>query len=111
MSPPRSIRTRSTPSAAQSLGGRQQVALVPAPTDGIDRIVLEEQQAVADLAPATAVGEVVLEIPGRSVRNPAEPLDGHHAAVPEQERPGRVDVPRAMTGRSSGLGSGLGEDG
>ncbi len=91
------------PERSQPLRGRQEVGLVATATDGVDRIVLEEEQAVADLATSPPVGQVVLELPGGPVRDAAEPLDRQHAAVAEEERAGRVDLPGAKRNRFAGL--------
>ena len=86
MSPPRSIRTSSVPSSTQALRAGQQVGRVTATADGVDREVLEEQQAVADASRPPLVGELVLELPRRPVRHRAEVLDGEHPAVRGEER-------------------------
>ena len=83
------------PKRRHSLRGRQEVGLVAAPADGVDRVVFEEEQAVTDLAASPPVGQIVLELPGGSVGDAAEPLDGQHTAVTQQERAGAVDLPGA----------------
>ena len=75
----------------------QQVPFVSAPTDGVDRIVLEQEHAVADLAPPPPVGQLVLELPRGPIRDAAQPLDSQGASVAEQERAGAVYLPGAKT--------------
>ena len=66
---------------AQPIGTGQQVRLVAAAADGVDREVLEQQQPVADAATAPLVGQLVLQLPGGLVGDGPQPLDGQHAAV------------------------------
>ena len=94
MSPPRSTRRNSAPISRRRSGRGQQVGLVAAATDGVDREVLEQQQPIADAPLPPLLGQLVLELPGGLVGDGAEPLDGQLPAVAEEERAlvaGRVE--------------------
>ncbi len=71
---------------AQALGRRQQVRLIASAADGVDREVLEKEQPVTDTPPATLIGELVLQLPGRLVGDGAQPLNGQHPTVRGEER-------------------------
>ena len=66
---------------AQAIGTGQQVRLIAAATDGVDREVLEQQQPVADSAAAPLVGQLVLQLPGRPIGDGPQPLDGQDPAM------------------------------
>ena len=70
---------------AQAIGRGEHVRRVAASADGVDREVLEEQQPVADPAPATLIGQLVLQLPGRPVGDGAEVLDRQEPAVGGQQ--------------------------
>ncbi len=88
------------PERRHSLRRGQEVVLVAPSTDGVDRVVLQQEDAVADLTASPPVGQVVLELPCGSIGDSAEPLDGQDAAVTQQERAGAVHLPRAESRRS-----------
>ncbi len=85
MSPPRSTRMELRAQLAQALRAGQQVGLVPAAADGVDREVLDQQQPVPDPPAAALLGQLVLQLPGGEVRGGAEPLDGQPPAVGQEE--------------------------
>ena len=81
---------------AQAFGTGQQVGLVPAAADGVDREVLDQQQPVPDLPGPSLIRELVLQLPGGGVGDGAKPLDGEQAAVGQEQRAG-------IAGRLEGL--------
>ena len=48
--------------------------------------MLQQQQQVADATAAPLLGQLVLELPGRQVRDSAEPLHAQQTAVSKEQR-------------------------
>jgi hypothetical protein len=65
---------------------REQVRLVASAADGVDREVLEQEQAVADASAAPLFRQLVLKLPRRLVGDCAERLDREHATVRCEQR-------------------------
>jgi hypothetical protein len=60
-------------SGGQLRRARQDMAGVGVTAEGQDRLVLEEDQLVADGARASGRNEAVLQVPGVAIARPAEP--------------------------------------
>jgi hypothetical protein len=67
------------PPVGKSLAGKQDVGLSAAAAERDDRVVLEQQDRIAQLAPNPCVEETLLKDVGLAVRNSTEPMSNEGA--------------------------------